>query len=85
MLEQKRHLVRVPVSLELWQELVTQGAQIRAECIEGLPDGAQLVNSHYDGQVAATYLVFHHPSLRALGFGEVIPVFVPRFRRLEGD
>ena len=67
-------LVKVPVSLELWQEMVTVGYQSRPfKCVEGLPEGAELVSSYYDGKRATTILVFHHESFTDIPTGARIP------------
>lgn len=56
----------VEVSRELWQDLTTKGWHTDPKyvlvCREGLPEGAELVNSYYDGQRRSVIFIFHHES-----------------------
>lgn len=56
----------VEVSRELWQDITTKGWHMDPDyvtfCAEGLPEGAELVNSFYDGHRRSAFLVFHHES-----------------------
>jgi len=68
----------IPVSIQLWQELVTEGwicgDKFTIRCEEGLPEGAELVNSYYDdtkGGVA--FLAFRHESFEDVPVGDKIP------------
>lgn len=75
-------LVAVPISLQFWQEMCTQGWRVGynghvVECVKGLPEGAELVNSYYDGKHQTAYLVFHHPSFSDVPVGGEIPRFDP--------
>jgi len=75
-------IVIVPASLPLWQEFCTEGWSVGLddwgiECIDGLPEGAELVNSYYDGSRQTVNLVFQHPSFRDVQFGEIAPMLTP--------
>ena len=81
-------LVTVPISLQFWQEMCTQGWKVghngyAVECVEGLPEGAELVNSYYEGNRQTAYLVFHHPSFADVPVGGTIPEFAPVLRDVE--
>lgn len=73
-------LARVLISQELFQQMVTVGwttardGATHTECIEGLPDGAELVNSGYDAVHNVALLTFHHESFADVPIGGMIPV-----------
>ena len=77
-------LVAVPISLQFWQEICTQGWRVGdgyvVECVEGLPEGAELVNSYYEGRRRTAYLVFHHPSFAEVPEGGILPEVHPVLR-----
>jgi hypothetical protein len=78
-------LVNVRVSIHLWQEIMTEGWSIpndgvtRLECLEGLPEGAELVSSGYDTNTNCVILTFHHESFENIPVGgmpsQLDPVF----------
>ena len=72
-------LMGVAVSSELWQHMATEGWSVSGDgrtlkCTDGLPEGAELVNSYYDGQRQTATLVFHHSSFNNVPVGGVIPI-----------
>ena len=75
-------LKAVPVSLKFWQQAITHGAVTCAKCIDGLPEGAQLVYSYFDGERQTAMLVFEHDDFDDLAIGAVIPPFIPTFEVL---
>jgi len=75
-------LVRVPVSIALWQEIMTDGYKCCMKCIDGLPSSAELVNTYYDGSAQTVYLIFQHDSFDRLPEGGAIPNFIPTFQKL---
>jgi len=83
MSEHIRHLVRVPISIEWWQDLITQDSETRCHCTKGLPPDAELVHDYYDPRLNCAYLVFQHPSFSALKPGEIIPDFIAEFHALD--
>lgn len=74
-------LVAVRVSIPFWLELTTKGYKVGrfgiVECTEGLPEGAELVNSWYDGEHNSVVFVFHHPSFVDVPEGGQCPFLVP--------
>ena len=75
-------LVRVPVSIELWQQIMTEGYEGHFRCIEGLPEGAELVHSYYEGNPPTAFLVFHHPSFANVPILGELPPITPVFQRV---
>jgi hypothetical protein len=84
-----RRLVRVAISDCLLQEWITQGYSIghpdKIVCEKGLPEGATLVNSYYDGQRGEAYLIYQHESFAEVPLAEKIPYFTPQFRRFYAE
>lgn len=70
-----RRLVRVGMSFDLLFGIMELGYKIEngIECIEGLPSGAQFVESYTDLQTRVLYLVFSHPSFAEGEPGDMIP------------
>lgn len=72
------------VSIPLILSLAMQGAEIRARCVEGLPDGSTVRSVRYsplnDGIVI---VVVEHESFEGVAEGADIPSAVVRFERLE--
>jgi len=71
-------LAAVAVSSELWQIICTVGwsAGLNGtgiKCVEGLPEGAELVNSYYDWHRQTAMLVFRHESFTDLPIGAQYP------------
>ena len=68
----------VEVSRDLWQDITTKGWHTQPGavlvCKEGLPEGAELVNSFYDGHRRTAVLVFHHESFDDVTQGAEIPM-----------
>lgn len=55
-------IVAVPVSLELFTELITKGNELNAKCVKGLPDGATFCGSRYDDDDDIVTLLYYHES-----------------------
>lgn len=64
----------VRVSIEFWQTILTKGFEEHIECIEGLPEGAELINSAYEDNPPSVYLLFHHPSFKDIPVGGRYPI-----------
>ena len=66
------------VTQSLFQIIMTEGWQMgknaSIRCIEGLPEGAELINSYYDGRHRTAVLVFYHESFEDIPLGGVAPV-----------
>ena len=77
----------VGISLELWQQLSTQGYKSEnIECVEGLPEDAQFVRAFFDSDRLT--LIFKHPSWPedVLQTDQNIPMIPVTFRtRYEND
>lgn len=63
----------VPLSRAIAQEWFTTGHELRVRCEQGLPEGAELVNTYYDEMHMQVCLVFHHPSFPDLPYGSIYP------------
>lgn len=75
-----RNLVRVPISLEFFVRMVTEGAMIDAAfCAKGIPAGAKFVGSSYDPRGICGYLFFEHESFAPVKEGGIIPELLPEF------
>lgn len=77
--------VTVPISLELWQEVLTEGYECggsdrSVKCTKGLPEGAELVNSFYDSYASCCLLTFRHSSFEDIPFGKAFPTLTPEFK-----
>ena len=70
-----RRLIRVGVSFELLFALMRKSYRVEhgIECIEGLPDDAEFVESYTDLQSRILYLVFRHESFAEGEPGDMIP------------
>jgi hypothetical protein len=75
-----KRLMAVPMSLELWQGMMTEGYRAALECTKGLPEGAELVSSYYDGERGRAVLIFHHESFDPIPEGGTIPTLLPEFK-----
>ena len=74
-------LMRIALSLPIWEEMVVKGWKTEGmKCVEGLPEGAELVSSYYDGLKSTAYLIYHHPSFANLHEGAVIPIVDVAFK-----
>lgn len=73
----------IPVSIPFWEMVVIEGSVIRTKCVEGLPEGAMLVNSYYDGERQTVNLVYCHESFEDLPIGAILPKILPIFESLE--
>jgi len=64
----------VAISIELLQEIMTQGWTVGDEyvltCTKGLPAGAKFIGSHYAPDEAVAILEFEHESFPELALGE---------------
>ena len=76
-------LARVSISIELWQDWMTEGFQVGGlECTEGLPEGAEFIrflegqNKHGD-----VSLMFRHESFEDVELGREIPEIPVMFTR----
>lgn len=78
-----KHLLLVPVSLKLWEQMVKQDAITAVKCIDGIPGDAEMVNSFYDGHRQSVVFVYQHPTFPAIPEASVIPQFIPTFEMLE--
>jgi len=79
----------VEVSRHLWQEMTTEGWHTDPDhvtaCVEGLPEGAELVNSFYDGHRRSAVLIFHHESFDDVVEGMALPMQEVVYERVERD
>ena len=74
-------VVSVPISHEIWQDMMTKGHVIeRVECIEGLPEGAEYIHNFYDGWRNEVYFVYRHDSFDDVHLGEQMPQLCPEFQ-----
>ena len=84
-------LVNVHISLEFWQQMMTVGwsvpgnGVVRIECIEGLPEGAEIVDSDYDYAIRLVVLTFTHDSFADVSPGKAIPEITPTFQEFYED
>lgn len=80
MSDENIRLVIVEFSLDLLQEMITTGWRIGddsiVECLDGIPEGAELRGASLNGSfsVDSLQLKFYHPSLGVVPEGECIPV-----------
>lgn len=85
-----RHLMAVPVTVELLMEMVREGYRGGAECTSGIPADAVLVSSSIKTEAngaQAAHLIFEHESFPLVEPGTEIPTKqIIFFRvRLEGE
>ena len=68
-------LARVSISVELWQQWMTQGFKVGGlECTEGLPEGAAFVRfAEGQSKYGDVSLVFWHDSFEDVELGSEIP------------
>ena len=79
-------LKRVAITAYLWLEMCTLGWNTKGhwlECTEGLPEGAEIVNSDFDGRTNQLYLIVHHESFPQVEYGNEIPLLSVMFTRHE--
>ena len=74
-MNKSRRMVRVGMSFDLLFDIMSKGYRIEngIECIEGLPEDVEYVESYVDSLTRILYLVFRHPTFRKVELGEVIP------------
>lgn len=77
----ERRLVRVSMTVDLLQELLTQGFRADLECEIGLPAGAVFIGSTTDAPSLDVNLFFEHESFQPVPMGEMVPLLMPRFRK----
>lgn len=72
---QDRRLRKVGVHFDLLREMIEKGYKSGGliTCDEGIPPDAVLVNSYYDAQSHAGYLIFYHPGFDVVDVGSIIP------------
>jgi hypothetical protein len=75
------HRKMVPISIELWQEMMTTGWESHFRCIEGLPEGAVFVDARYNPEMMSLVLFFDHPSFPAVG--SAVSRLVPTIGKLD--
>ena len=79
----------VEVSINLWQEITTKGWHTDPDfvltCENGLPEGAELVNSFYDGRRRTVVLVFHHESFPDIAIGSELYIQPVEYRQVHRD
>lgn len=79
----------VEVSRHLWQDITTEGWNAGTDyvitCVEGLPEGAELVNSFYDGHRRSAVLVFHHESFDDVVEGAELPMQEVVYKQVRRD
>jgi len=81
-------LVRVPISVELFQQWITEGFDIgypdRIVCEVGLPEGAEFVKfgrgTHYPFTLE---MIFQDSSFDDVPEGDDMPILKPTFRRYD--
>lgn len=66
-------LVLVRIAAPLFQQLITVGDWQTQRCVEGLPEGAELVSSHFDIGTQCVVLTFQHESFSDVESGLHIP------------
>ncbi len=72
----------VPVSFRLWQQIATEGNVIeKVTTTRGLPEGAELVTSYYDGKRGEVVFMFHHDSFGDVPEGGHIPEIAIEFKK----
>jgi len=62
----------VKITEPLFRQMLTEGNEIHAKVIEGLPEGAELVKTHYD-QRGNLVLTYHHEDWEDVPFGAYAP------------
>ena len=77
-------LAKVMMSHELFQEIMTEGWDAHWRCLEGLPEGAELVNTFFEGgRVGGTiHFVYHHESFEDVPVGDFMPEVMVVFKRI---
>ena len=79
----------IMASREFWQQMTTKGWCTDPEyvtfCRKGLPDGAELVNSFYDGDKRSVVFVFHHESFPDVPQGAELPMQEVEYKQVRRD
>lgn len=78
-----RRLIGIPISIELFEKLLWEGQEIKVRCTKGLPEGAKMTNSYYDGQRQTAVLIYEHESFEPVLGGAMIPLVIAEFTRLD--
>ncbi len=92
-------LVLVRIAAPLFQQLITIGDWQTQRCVEGLPEGAEFLSSHFDIRTQCVVLTFQHESFMDVEPGSTIPylgitmedryewdpAWVEKYRRLVGE
>ncbi len=82
-----RNMVRIAITGELIQSLVTNGETTDGLFVEeGLPADAQFTHSAYDPASGLAYLFYTHPSFAPVRTGERVPEILPLIsKRYSGE
>lgn len=78
-----RCLLGIPVSIELFETLITEGCETKVRCIKGVPKGAKMVNSFYDGYRQTAILVYEHHSFDDVPEGGEIPIGITEMETID--
>ena len=74
-MNKSRRMVRVGMSFDLLFDIMSKGYRIEngIECIEGLPEDVEYLDSYVDNYTRILYLVFRHPTFEDIELGKTIP------------
>lgn len=85
-MNEKRPLVRVPISSTLLFDMFTKGWESGPiRCVDGLPKGARFINSYFDADKHVAFVVFEHESFADVAAGEIIPEIRVMFERVSSE
>lgn len=71
-----RRLVRIVLDMNLFSKVMEKGNHLEIKCIEGLPEGAQMVGCGYDPAYAEVIAIYEHESFVPVPAGTV-PLLMP--------
>jgi len=74
-MNKSRRMVRVGMTFDLLFDIMRLGYKIEngIECIEGIPEDAEYIDSYADNSARILYLVFRHSTFEEVKLGDVIP------------
>jgi len=67
--------MRVRISTRILLDLLTEGKEVHARCIRGLPKGAKFCYSIPSTDYICIDFVFEHPDFEVIPMGHSIPIF----------
>ena len=80
-----RKMIRVPIHVDLWRDLLTTGKTTHVKVLKGIPESAEFTGSYVEYSTQVAYLFFIDESFDEIGATDRVPEFVPVLKQMGHD